>query len=239
MCERGLGITPAHLLFVAEDRDAWRLPPGLASGSRGFSWESESKNYACESRSWNYTSPAQWRMHGGGGFRGSKPPHWRLKKLKTSLFETIRFFSYRDCRNCYQLVSCFSMLSDFLMLHNFEKLSLWCNNTGSQTFLVRCLTLTIAEKVKAFFFETNRLFFVRSLPKLLSCFFFCSVQLSNLISKNFYYDTMQLYRHSNFSNVFCLNCSFVIDAAVRQLVSGSSLKYEISAVTMAAHKIFL
>ena len=31
---------------------------------------------------------------------------------------------------------------------------------------------------------------------------------------------------------------FVIDAAVRQLVSGSSLKYEVSAVTMAADKIF-
>ena len=70
-------------------------------------------------------------------------------------------------------------------------------------------------------------------------FFFCSVQLSNLISRNFYYDTMQQYRYSNFSDVFSLNCSFVIDAAVRQLVSESSLKYEESAVTMAAHKIFL
>ena len=101
------------------------------------------------------------------------------------------------------------------------------------------LTLTIAEKVKPFFFETNRLFVVRSLPKLLSCIFFCSVQLSNLISRNFCYDTMQQYRCSNFSDVFCLNCNFVIDAAVKQLVSGSSLKYELSAVTMAAHKIFL
>ena len=66
--------------------------------------------------------------------------------------------------------------------------------------------------------------------------FFCSVQLSNLISRNFYYDTMQQYR---ISDVFCLNCSFVIDAAVRQLVSGSFLRYEESAVTMAAHKMFL
>ena len=69
-------------------------------------------------------------------------------------------------------------------------------------------------------------------------FFFCSVQLSNLISRNFY-DTMQQYRYSNFFDVFCLNCNFVIDAAVKQLVSGSSLKYKVSAVTMAAQKIFL
>ena len=54
-------------------------------------------------------------------------------------------------------------------------------------------------------------------------FFFCSVQFSNLISRNFYYDTTQQYRY-----VFCLNCNFVIDAAAEQLVSGSSLKYEVS-----------
>ena len=30
--------------------------------------------------------------------------------------------------------------------------------------------LTIAEKMKPFFFKTNRLFFMQSLPKLLSCF---------------------------------------------------------------------
>ena len=70
-------------------------------------------------------------------------------------------------------------------------------------------------------------------------FFFGSVQLSNLISRNFYYDTMQQYRYSNFSDVFCLKCNYVIDAAVKQLVSGSSLKYEASAASMAAHKIFL
>ena len=50
---------------------------------------------------------------------------------------------------------------------------------------------------------------------------------------------MQQYRSSNFFDVFCLNCNFVIDAAVKQLVSGSSLKYEVFAVTMAAQKIFL
>ena len=50
---------------------------------------------------------------------------------------------------------------------------------------------------------------------------------------------MQQYRYSNFFDVFCLNCNFVIDAAVKQWVSGSSLKYEVSAVTVAAQKIFL
>ena len=50
---------------------------------------------------------------------------------------------------------------------------------------------------------------------------------------------MQQCRYSNFSDVFCLNCNFVIDAAVKQLVSGSFLKYGASAVTMVAHKIFL
>ena len=68
--------------------------------------------------------------------------------------------------------------------------------------------------------------------------FFRFVQLSNLISRNFYYDTMQQFQYSNFSDVFRLNCNFVINAAVKQLVSGSSLKYEVSAVTMAAHKNF-
>ena len=42
---------------------------------------------------------------------------------------------------------------------------------------------------------------------------------------------MQQYRKSNFSDVFCLNCIFVIDAAaVKQLVSRSFLMYGVSAV---------
>ena len=50
---------------------------------------------------------------------------------------------------------------------------------------------------------------------------------------------MQQYRKSNFSDVFCLNCIFVIDAAaVKQLVSRSFLKYGVSAVGMGAHKFF-
>ena len=48
---------------------------------------------------------------------------------------------------------------------------------------------------------------------------------------------MQQYRWSNFSDVFCLNCIFVIDAAaVKQLVSRSFLKYGVSAVAMVAYK---
>ena len=50
-------------------------------------------------------------------------------------------------------------------------------------------------------------------------------------------DAMQQYQYSNFSDVFCLNCIFVFDDAVKQLVCGSFLKYGASAVTMAAHKI--
>ena len=69
--------------------------------------------------------------------------------------------------------------------------------------------------------------------------FFRSVQLFNFIWRNFYYHAMQQYRYSNFSDVFRSNCIFVIDAAVKQLVSRSFLKYSGSAVTMAAHKIFV
>ena len=134
------------------------------------------------------------------------------------------------------MLLCFSMLSNLL--------EIWKNFHFDAIPIVEFsgalrLTLTIAEKVKFFFYETNRLFFVRSLPKLLSSLF-CFVPLSNLTSRNFYYDAVQQYRcrYSNFSDVFCLNCIFVIDAAVKQLVSRSFFKYGVSAVTMAAHKIF-
>ena len=50
---------------------------------------------------------------------------------------------------------------------------------------------------------------------------------------------MQQYWKSNFSDVFCLNCIFVIDAAAaKQLVNSSFLKYGVSAVAMAAHNFF-
>ena len=50
---------------------------------------------------------------------------------------------------------------------------------------------------------------------------------------------MQQYRYSSFSDMLCLNCIFVIDAAVKQLVSRSFLKHGVSAVPMAAHNFFL
>ena len=51
-------------------------------------------------------------------------------------------------------------------------------------------------------FETNRLFFVRSLPKLLC--FFCSVQLSNLTSKNFHYDAADAICNNTGSPAFLM-----------------------------------
>ena len=64
---------------------------------------------------------------------------------------------------------------------------------------------------------------------------------------------MQQYRKSNFSDVFCLNYIFVIDATVKHLISKSFPKCGVflnavffnaviikySAVTMAAHIFFL
>ena len=50
---------------------------------------------------------------------------------------------------------------------------------------------------------------------------------------------MQQFRKSNFSDVFCLNCMFVIDATVKHLISRSFLKCGVFAVTMAAHNNFL
>ena len=50
---------------------------------------------------------------------------------------------------------------------------------------------------------------------------------------------MLQYLESNFSDVFCLNCIFVIDATVKHLISRSFFKCGVSAVAMAAHKHFL
>ena len=38
--------------------------------------------------------------------------------------------------------------------------------------------------------------------------------------------------------MFCLNCIFVIDAAMKRLVSRSFLKYGVSAVIMVAQQLF-
>ena len=50
-------------------------------------------------------SNGQWRTH--GGVWGSTSPINDLKKIKTSLFETIRLFSYRVSRNCYHVFLCY------------------------------------------------------------------------------------------------------------------------------------
>ena len=94
-------------------------------------------------------------------------------------------------------------------------------------------------KKKPFIFKTNRLFFVRSLPQLLSCIsVLFNFVVQSRLSRNFHYDAMQQYQKTNFSDVFCLNCIFVIDATMKHLISRSFLKCGVSAVTMAAHKHF-
>ena len=52
---------------------------------------------------------AQWSPHGGGVHPQS--PHRRFKKIKTSLFKTIRLFSYRVCRNCCHVFLCYPTCS--------------------------------------------------------------------------------------------------------------------------------
>ena len=54
-----------------------------------------------------------------------------------------------------------------------------------------------------------------------------------LISKNFCYDATQQYRYFNFSDMFRLNCIFVIDAAVKQLVSRNFFDLGVSVVATA------
>ena len=74
--------------------------------------------------------------------------------------------------------------------------------------------------------------------------FFLLAQLCNSTSRNFHYEASDAicdnsqYWESSFSDMFCLNCIFVFNAAVKQLVSGSFLKHAVSAVAMAAHKFF-
>ena len=46
----------------------------------------------------------QWRTQQGGF--GGQTPSDDLKKITTSLFETIRLFSYRVCRNCCHVFLC-------------------------------------------------------------------------------------------------------------------------------------
>ena len=68
--------------------------------------------------------------------------------------------------------------------------------------------------------------------------YFCFIQLCSLISRNFHYDQMQIYRKSNLFRCVLLELHFVIDATVKHLISRSFLKCGVSAETMAAHKHF-
>ena len=127
-------------------------------------------------------------------------------------------------RRLLQLPLCFSVRSNLfiIILKNFHgdailpivKL-LWCD------------ALDQCWKSETFLLWNEPAFLRAELPKLLS-WFFCSVQLSNLILRNFY-GAMQQYRYSNFSDVFCLNCIFVINAVVKELVSRSFLRYGVPA----------
>ena len=64
------------------------------------------------------TFKSQWRTHGGRGGSGVKAPHRRFKKIKTSLFGTVRHFSYRVCRNCCHVFLCY--LTCLLISRNFH-----------------------------------------------------------------------------------------------------------------------
>ena len=102
--------------------------------------------------------------------------------------------------------------------------------------------LTIAKKMKPFLILKRTDFSSSGAGR--NCyhvFLFCPTfqfNLEKLSLRCVGCDTQQ-YRQSSFSDVFCLNCIFVIDAAVKQLVSRSFPKRGVSAVAMAAHISFL
>ena len=174
----------------------------------------------------------QWRTH-GGGFGGQNPPPLKiLKEMKTSYVGTNRVFSYRDSRNT--LMFFYAIQLAYKILKNFH-----CDAIIGLPVVKLCwcgaLNVDDCRKSETFLFCNEPTFLRAELAKT-AVMFFRSVQLSNLISRNFYDHAMQQYRYFNFSDVFCLNYIFVIDAAVKQLVSRSFLKYGASAVTMAAHK---
>ena len=106
----------------------------------------------------------------GMGGVGVNPPLLLkiLKEMKTSFFGTNRPFLYRDCRNFSHVLLCYPTCNKILRNFHCDAILglpvikvFWCAALDVDN---------IAEKAKPFFFETNRLFFVRSLPKLLSCF---------------------------------------------------------------------
>ena len=74
--------------------------------------------------------------------------------------------------------------------------------------LLWCAALDVDNSRKSETFLLNEpTFFRAELAETVVMLFRSVVQLSNLISRNLYYhaNAMQQYRHSNFSDVFCLN----------------------------------
>ena len=61
------------------------------------------------------STPVAYARRGGSGL---KTPHRRFTRNKTSLFETIRLFSYRVCQNCCQFFLCYP--TRLLISRNFH-----------------------------------------------------------------------------------------------------------------------
>ena len=59
------------------------------------------------------------RGRGGESF-GVTPPLTIGKAMKTFLFGTIRFFSYRDCRHCYRVFLCYPTSLPYIISRNFH-----------------------------------------------------------------------------------------------------------------------
>ena len=138
----------------------------------GFFWLMKQR---FETMHWTLSKKSLWNLvcgsgvrTGGGGVRGSTPPPIEdFKRNENLSFWNEPPFSYRDCRNCSDVFPCYPTC--YKISKNFHCDAIIGLPVVTFSGALR-LTLTIAEKVKSFFFETNRFFFVRSLPKLLSCF---------------------------------------------------------------------
>ena len=135
-------------------------------------WPSLTSRYFWH-QSWFMVILFQWRAH-GRDFGDQNPPIDDWKRNENPFFKRFAFFSLGDCRNCYDVFLCYPTC---LILKIF-----YCDAIIPEAKLFWCVALDVDDcrKNKTFLFW-NKPTFLRSLPKLLSCFF-CSVQLSNLIS---------------------------------------------------------
>ena len=81
----------------------WRGPTPRLSA-----WTTQvRRNVAAVASRWLHCVRFSGVRKGEGGF-GGQPPIDDLKKIKTFLFEMIRFFSYRVCRNCCHGFLCYT-----------------------------------------------------------------------------------------------------------------------------------